>query len=242
MTTPKQKKRFCTEYYSRYGVTHPSYIVVRIAGHHIQNRASKYFSGRLIDIGCGTKAKHYLVGEFVREHFGLDHKSCLHDQSNINLFGTAYALPFSNNSFDCQLSTAVLEHLEEPSKALHEAYRILKPGGYGLYTLPLTYHFHYEPLDFFLYTKYGLEHLFRSVGFEIVEIDALSGFWVTFATLFNHYLQRFKLGILKYPINTLIIMNNLIIGRMDRGSLRDERFTWAYLAIVRKPTGNQNLH
>ncbi|HSE57887.1 MAG TPA: methyltransferase domain-containing protein [Nitrospiraceae bacterium] len=45
------------------------------------------------------------------------------------LTATCYALPFDDASFDCIFSHALVEHLAEPSRALAEFYRILKPGG-----------------------------------------------------------------------------------------------------------------
>jgi ubiquinone/menaquinone biosynthesis C-methylase UbiE len=42
---------------------------------------------------------------------------------------TIYDLPFGDNSFDAAFSHAVLEHLQEPTKALQELFRVLKPGG-----------------------------------------------------------------------------------------------------------------
>lgn len=43
--------------------------------------------------------------------------------------GNIYQLDFPNNSFDALFSHNVLEHVAEPSRALREMYRVLKPGG-----------------------------------------------------------------------------------------------------------------
>jgi ubiquinone/menaquinone biosynthesis C-methylase UbiE len=225
------------KYFTQYSITNPAYNVARIAGQYIRDRSAKYFSGRMLEVGCGTKAKGLLVGQFVDEHIGLDHKDCPHDQSNIDIFGTAYDIPVKNASYDCVLSTAVLEHLEEPQQALREAYRTLKPGGYALYTMPLFWHLHEQPRDFFRYTKYGLQHLFRTAGFEIIEITPLSGFWVTFGTELNYYIQRFKWGPVKYLIVVMTICGNWLFPKLDQGFLRDERFTWMYLVVARRPKG-----
>src|SRR5262245_35671437 len=94
--------------------THPGHAVLCLAGREIRDRAARHFSGRMLEIGCGTKSKGLLVGEFVKEHVGLDHEDCPHDKSKIDLLGTAYAIPSPEAAFDCVLSTAVMEHLEEP--------------------------------------------------------------------------------------------------------------------------------
>ena len=47
--------------------------------------------------------------------------------------GTAEALPFENNSFDCVVCTFTLCSVQSPSAALAEAKRVLKPGGRFLF-------------------------------------------------------------------------------------------------------------
>ena len=204
------------KYYKPYGITNPAYAVMRLAGRGIKNRASKYFSGKMIDIGCGDKSKRYLIGEYVADYIGLEHESCQHDKSNVDIFGTAYEIPQKDESFDCVLSTAVLEHLEEPGKALHEAYRLLKPGGYALYTAPFFWHLHEEPRDFYRYTKFGLKFLFKSAGFEIVEITPLSGFWITFGTELSYYINDFGIGPLRYATKFVIAINNLFFPFLNK--------------------------
>lgn len=228
------------KYFKLFPITTPAYNVNRIAGHQIRDRAARYFSGRMIEIGCGTKAKALLVGEFVNEHIGLDHEDCPHDQSNIDLFGTAYNIPVDDESFDCVLSTAVMEHLEEPQLALNEAFRVLRPGGIALYTMPLFWHLHEEPRDFFRYTKYGLQHLFTNSGFFILEITPLSGFWTTFGTELNYYLRRFARGPFKPIVQGFTAVSNLFYPLLDESKLRDERFTWMYIVIAQKPDKSIN--
>ena len=45
-------------------------------------------------------------------------------------------LPFENNSFDVVLCNHVLEHIPNDTKAMQELYRILKPGGMGIFQIP----------------------------------------------------------------------------------------------------------
>lgn len=50
--------------------------------------------------------------------------------SNIRFkVGNIYQLDFPDNTFDALFSHNVLEHIGEPSKALQEMHRVLKPGG-----------------------------------------------------------------------------------------------------------------
>lgn len=45
-------------------------------------------------------------------------------------------LPFEDNSFDVLLCNHVLEHIPNDTKAMQELYRILKPGGMGIFQIP----------------------------------------------------------------------------------------------------------
>lgn len=223
------------DYYASHPLTDPGYNVVRIAGRAIRSRAERHFSGRLLEIGCGTKAKAALIGDLVAEHIGLDHPDSQHGLTHVDLLGVAEDVPAPDASFDCVLSTSVLEHLEDPQTAIEEAFRVLRPGGVALYTAPLYWHIHEAPRDFFRYTTYGLHHLFGRAGFELLEVTALSGFWVTFGAQLGYYLQRFRRGPLRLLVDPLVALINLVTGKLDRGPLRDERFTWMYLVVARKP-------
>lgn len=45
-------------------------------------------------------------------------------------------LPFQDNSFDVILCNHVLEHIPDDTKAMQELYRVLKPGGWGIFQIP----------------------------------------------------------------------------------------------------------
>ncbi|GGB82171.1 SAM-dependent methyltransferase [Flavobacterium suaedae] len=45
-------------------------------------------------------------------------------------------LPFEDNSYDIILCNHVLEHIPDDTKAMQELYRVLKPGGMGIFQIP----------------------------------------------------------------------------------------------------------
>ena len=47
-----------------------------------------------------------------------------------DIVGDIHELPLEDNSVDAILCSAVLEHVEEPQRAVKEMYRVLKKGGY----------------------------------------------------------------------------------------------------------------
>ena len=45
-------------------------------------------------------------------------------------------LPFEDNSYDIIFCNHVLEHIPDDTKAMQELYRVLKPGGMGIFQIP----------------------------------------------------------------------------------------------------------
>ena len=217
--------------------------------------ASRYLKGNLIDIGCGTKPYKDLLAPYVTLHIGVDHLASMHKKSNIDQVGTAYQIPADNASFDSAICTAVLEHLEEPEQALRECYRVLKPGGVAIYSVPFIWHLRYVPVrqegqemssrkeikipsprDFYRYSTHGLKYLFEKVGFQIIELKALSGFWVTFGQLFVYNLYRLNRGPLRWLriIDAMGLSIQAVAYGLDKID-KTEQWTWMYMVIARKP-------
>ena len=97
-------------------------------------------------------------------------------------------LPFEENMFDVVFSNHVLEHIEDDAKAMSELFRVLKPGGMGIFQIPqdLSRENTYE--DFSIISSeertkhfgqydhvriYGKDYFnrLRKVGFTVNEID-----------------------------------------------------------------------
>lgn len=55
------------------------------------------------------------------------------------------ALTYPDNSFDFVITEDVFEHVRHPEKGFREIYRVLKPGGYHVFTVP--FYFDHPTLD-----------------------------------------------------------------------------------------------
>jgi len=148
------------------GLHHPTETPANALAHRQLNNAlaiaaRAHARGRLLDVGCGEKPYAPLFRDLVDEHVGVDHPESIHPLSAVDVLATAYDIPLEDASFDTVLMTEVLEHLEEPARAIAEARRLLRPGGNLILSTPFMWPLHEEPRDFFRYSPHGLRHLLK---------------------------------------------------------------------------------
>lgn len=97
--------------------------------------------------------------------------------SRIDLVSDITKIPAPDASFDAILCSEVLEHVPEPSRALDEFARLLKPGGVMILTAPFGSNVHMAPYHFCSgFSKYWYEHHLVQRGFAIKELTA-NGDW-----------------------------------------------------------------
>ena len=93
------------------------------------------------------------------------------DTSKIDLVSDITAIPAEDQSFDAILCSEVLEHVPEPTHALDEFARLLKPGGTLILTAPFASMVHMAPYHFCSgFSRFWYEHHLPARGFEIVEL------------------------------------------------------------------------
>jgi len=143
--------------------------------------------------------------------------------------GDAMQLPFADNTFSHVVCSEVLEHLPDDGKAVAEMFRVLKPGGVLIVTVPSAYYpFGWDPPNWVmqkisgrqlkgekpwsgiwyghqrLYTKQNLASLMRGHGFDVEETRGLTHFSPPFAHM------------VMYGIGKPLIQKGLVPARLKK--------------------------
>lgn len=141
---------------------------------------------RLLEVGCGRgfyvntigrlfpKLKIWgvdLNNDYLKKADKLDGKVKL-------IRADVSKLPFEDNYFDKVIASEILEHVEDDSKALREIFRVLRPGGRLIVTVPnKNYPFLWDPLNYILEKTTG-KHLPSNIWW-------LSGIWADHKRLYD---------------------------------------------------------
>ncbi len=168
--------------------------------------------GTVLDIGASISPyRQYISAE---QFYAMDISS----SASPSLVSDAHLLCFAENTIDLVLLTEILEHCHSPWIVLENVFRVLKPGGMVIITVPFTFMFHPNPNDYYRFTSQGLEHLLRQ--FSEVTVDA-------YGSRFQMLFQTINRGVARLFLNVL----NPIVAS---GSRTDVRMPLGYIVYCVK--------
>ena len=161
---------------------------------------------------------------------------------HIDYVGKAEDMPMEDNTFGVIITQEVLEHVQDPFKAMEEIHRVLKPGGTLYCQLPFIIGYHPGPTDFWRFTKEGIKELVERVGFEVeeqgVSVGSSTGFYriaveyfaVLFSVILPFLYTAFKalFAVLLYPIK--------LLDHVMKYSKQADRIPGGYYIIAKKKT------
>lgn len=171
-------------------------------------------SGRMLDIGCGTKPyEPYLnVNEYIGVEIDTERSRTT---SKADVFYDGSRIPFDDGSFDSILANEVFEHVFNPGEFLTEVNRVLKLDGKFLLTVPFVWDEHEQPHDYARYTSFGLVHILGLHGFEVVKHTKSVADTRVIFQMINEYIYKKTYvtnPVLRQVMNTLLIAPWTCIG------------------------------
>lgn len=137
-------------------------------------------SSKIIEIGCGSGAILRMLSELgFLNTTGIDKNPIAIEHCKkkglLNvLVGDARALPQKNASCDLIIAADVLEHIHEDDRVVAEVYRVLKPGGIAILTVP-AFNLFWSPHDVALghvrrYRREQFAHIVTQTGLEKIDV------------------------------------------------------------------------
>jgi len=170
---------------------------------NIKKNVHYFNGGYLLDVGCGKKPYKSLFN--VTSYIGLDIAGGGHndDAKSADVYYDGKVFPFTDCFFDYVISNQVLEHVLEPEQLMEEIYRVLKPKGLLLITIPFVWDEHEIPYDYWRYTSFGSNYFLSEKGFEIIEQNKSGNYIETLVQMFSSYIYTIFLTKNRY-LNVLI--------------------------------------
>lgn len=192
--------------------------------------------GWTLEVGAYGRPSY---GRFFPNRTGVD----VREGSGVDRVASVYDLPFKDGEFENVLCMSVLEHLEEPRKAIKEMWRVLKPGGRIIVSVPFLFPIHDAPGDYWRFTKYGLQQLF-SKGWNIIELKAEGDIQKSLAVLLQRValqgrfrldkLTKVKLFLFARILNWAPRWWRAIFGDIHKKQREDDAFASAFFVVAEK--------
>lgn len=133
---------------------------------------------RLLDIGCGAGNMIHHLSHYGRVK-GLEIdprpvKKARERGYDVDQFDATQPMPFDDNTFDAVTALDVIEHNEDDLAILTDSYRLLKPGGHIIITVPafMWLWSHNDELNAHVrrYTASEIKRKLAHTGFEVKRV------------------------------------------------------------------------
>jgi SAM-dependent methyltransferase len=141
---------------------------------------------RILDVGSGVRPYEPFFERAASQYVSVDL-----DNPAADLQGTVEDIPVEDGSFDLVLCNQVLEHCDDPRRAVAELRRVTAAGGRVLASTHGVQVYHPAPHDLWRWTHAGLERLFADNGdWKRVTVHPSSGTTACLGMLLSIYLEH----------------------------------------------------
>lgn len=190
----------------------------------------EHASGRLLDAGAGEMLYREMLENYCEKYESLD------IEGDVDHLEDLQDMSLESNQYDTVFCRNVLEHVEDPGKALEEVERILKPGGKAIISVPHLAYLHNEPGDYYRFTRHGLKELLDRAGLETIEVKEAGGLFSFLGYIFSTILlgTTYHLPVISrvmYYFNYPLQVASVLLDRLTGNS---RYLPLNYIAVVEK--------
>lgn len=138
-------------------------------------------TGTVLDVGAGGHRYRYLFPNY----------KSLDVSGEQDITASATAIPLPDCSVDSILCAQVICELSDPALAIREMYRVLKPKGKMILTVPQTFPF--TKYDYFHFSSLSLHAMCKDAGFAPLEAWQRGGYHSLMCNLrVRRWIDRWK--------------------------------------------------
>ena len=196
--------------------------------------------GRVLDLGSKSINSRYY------KYIGID-AGCeitftdLYENEGVVKVNVEEDFPFDDNTFDMVITFHLFEHVFDFSSSAEEIYRVLKPGGKLIISVPFMHKYHADPDDYFRFTDSAIIKTWERGGLKCESMDYIGeGIYTYFLTTMMkferiRYLSR-PMQLLVYFIGTIIdrAINIVQLRNKNRTKTTAQIFALEHIAVFVK--------
>lgn len=216
---------------------------------------------RILDVGCGAGNMIHHLSRYGQVK-GLDIdarpvKVARQRGYDVDQFDATQPLPFDPGSFGAITALDVIEHNEDDLAILADSYRVLKPGGHIIITVPALMWLwsHNDDINAHVrrYTAGELKQKLAQAGFEVRRVTYNNFFVFPLAAalillrrsaksqpeLASHHLDEAEYQVEMEPASPLVNTILTQVGKVEAGLLRHVNLPigTSLIGVGRKPIG-----
>lgn len=143
-----------------------------------------FFHGTILDIGAGHSPYYSLISKNATLYIAMDYTSSLPAIESRKIERTAGVLeevPLSSDSIHTVFCSQVFGYAKDPNCGMKEIFRVLRPGGHAIISVPHIAPIYDEYYDSYRFTPAGLSRLVQAHGGEIIRLEVQGQMFAAFA-------------------------------------------------------------
>ena len=174
-------------------------------------------SGDVLDLGSKSMESSYY--KYIRVNDGCNITfTDLYESKGVAKVNVEERFPFEDETFDMVIAFHLFEHVFDYQYSASEIYRVLKPGGKFIVSVPFMHKYHADPDDYFRFTDSAVVRIWEDGGLRCESINYIGeGIYSYFLTTMTRFRQA------KYVLRPVQYFSYLIGTVIDRSINRVQR-------------------